>query len=132
MKGIKNFEEFVNENLNEALDFTFGDANAEYELEDPNARKKEEKAFAKYLKYIGAKSLDDAYLAFTSDTGDDLEDEFVATGKEEPLKGSSLYDLGSPYRSRVQTGTLKGIKAFVVNDGMNSFCYVGPAGSKKF
>ena len=126
MSSILKFAEFVNESINEEYDFTFDDAVATAGENADN----EEKVFAKYLKYIGAKDLDNAYLIFTSGEGEKYEDDFKPTGKEETVYDSDLY-LSRSGGTRVQTGTIKGVKAFTVNDGQNEFCYVGKAGAKK-
>ena len=122
----KEFQKALKESINEKYDFTFADA---VETADENADN-EEKVFAKYLKYIGAKDLDDAYLIFTSNQDEEYEDDFKPIGKDEIVKGSDLY-LSRTGNSRVQTGTIKGVKAFTVSDGQNEFCYVGKAGAKK-
>lgn len=128
MSNIKKFAEFVNESLNEALDYTFGDAVEDNDEDADN----EQKVFAKYLKYIGAKTLDDAYLVMDAENedGEYTDDDFKPTGKEEGVNGSDLY-LARSGTTRVQTGTIKGVKAFMVGDGSNEWFYVGKAGARK-
>ncbi len=130
MSNIKKFKDFVNESLNEALDFsvTFGDLCDENDCDADN----EQKVFAKYLKYIGAKNLDDAYLVMDAEDedGEYTDDDFKPTGKEEGVNGSDLY-LARSGTTRVQTGTIKGVKAFMVGDGSNEWFYVGKAGVRK-
>tara|TARA_R100000951_G_scaffold36594_1_gene31390 strand:- start:35 stop:424 length:390 start_codon:yes stop_codon:yes gene_type:complete len=127
MSNIKKFAEFVNESLNEELDLTFGDLCDENDIDADN----EQKVFAKYLKYIGAKNLDDAYLVTDADDedGEYTDDDFKPTGKEEGVM-SELY-LARSGTTRVQTGTIKGVKAFMVGDGSNEWFYVGKAGARK-
>lgn len=116
------------EMVKEALDYTFGDAASEEDIDADN----EEKVFAKYLKYIGAKNLDDAYLVMNLEDEDAAytDDDFKPTGKVEGVTGSDLY-LARSGTTLVQTGTIKGVKAFSVSDGSNEWFYVGKAGAKK-
>jgi hypothetical protein len=120
MKYVKLFEQF----LNEGLGFTFADLDAEND-----EIKSDFKTLGKYMKYIGARTPSDAYLAGTEG---ELRDEgiiFNELGK--PERVDVEINLGMT-GTEAQMGTLKGEKAFGINDGQDVFIYVGPKSKDKF
>jgi hypothetical protein len=109
--------------MNENLDFTYGDLDVEEdEIDNDFALLK------KYTAYVGAKKPSDLYLAGGTEEGN--EDEFKATGSPEKLE--LMIHSGPNNFGTVRMGTMQGEKAFEINDGYDTFIWVGPKSKNKF
>lgn len=122
MKHIKLFEQFINENsLNEALDFTLADIDADKEEISQTFD-----ALAKFNKYVGARKSSDLYLA--GGTQEENENDFISKGREEKLDLDVYPRIGGAI---VQMGTLQGQPAFQISDEQDKFIFVGPKSKNK-
>ena len=109
--------------MNESLDFTYGDLDAEVDEIDNDFN-----LLKKYTAYVGAKKPSDLFLAGGTQEGN--EDEFEAKGSSEKLP--LMIHSGPNNFGTVQMGTIQGEKAFEINDGYDTFIWVGPRSKNKF